>query len=88
MRIKASEKEQNGTCGEGKYCVQIYSRRAALVSEFCLDMQENDVPDMAAAETFLRQNLRPCDFADTTITVIGNDGSREQTILQFGAAND
>ena len=47
MRIKATKKPANESCGEGKYCVQLYSRRAALVSEFCLDMQENNLSDLA-----------------------------------------
>jgi hypothetical protein len=58
MRIKTSKKEENGTCGEGKYRVLLYSRRASLVNEFCLDTQDNEVADMQAAEQLLRDTLR------------------------------
>lgn len=83
MRIKAARKNDNGTCGAGKYCVQLYSRRAALVTEFCLDAEENDIPDLAAAERLVRQTLTPCDFAATTVTLISDEGSNGQAILQF-----
>lgn len=83
MRLKSSSKQNNGTCGEGKYCVQLYSRRATLVNEFCLDKQENNIPDIEAAEELLRQTLAPCDFASTTISLIGGEGTNDETILQF-----
>lgn len=83
MRIKSSPKQNNGTCGEGKYCVQLYSRRAALVNEFCLDKQENNIADFEAAEKLLRQTIGPCDFASTTVTLISGEGTRDESILQF-----
>lgn len=83
MRLKSSTKQYNGTCGEGKYCVQLYSRSATLVNEFCLDKQENNIPDIEAAEELLRQTLAPCDFASTTISLIGGEGTSDETILQF-----
>ena len=83
MRMKTSKKPNLGTCGEGKYCVQLYSRRASLVSEFCLDMQENNLLDLEAAEQLLRQTLSPCDFAATTVTLISDEGANDQTIVQF-----
>ena len=52
MRVNASTKEEDSTCGEGSYCVRLYSRRAALVSEFCLNAKEKDLPDLDAAKEF------------------------------------
>jgi hypothetical protein len=53
------------------------------VNEFCLDKQENNIPDIEAAEELLRQTLAPCDFASTTISLIGGEGTNDETILQF-----
>lgn len=83
MRLKSSAKQTDGTCGEGKYCVQLYSHRATLVNEFCLDKQENNIPDIEAAENLLRQTLAPCDFASTTVVLVGDQGTNDETILQF-----
>lgn len=83
MRFKSSSKQKNGTCSEGEYCVQLYSRRAMLVNEFCLDKQENNIPDIGAAEEFLRQRLAPCDFACTTVSLISGEGTNDETTLQF-----
>lgn len=83
MRLKSSTKQANGTCGEGNYCVQLYSRRSKLVSEFCLDRQENNIPDIEAAAELLRQTLVPCDFASTTVSLISDEGTDDETILQF-----
>jgi hypothetical protein len=83
MGIKTSNKQDDGTCGEGKFCVQLYSRRAVLVKEFCLDAEENNIADMEAAEQLLRQALTPRDFASTTVTSISDEGLNGQTVLQF-----
>ena len=83
MRIKTSNKQKDGTCGEGKYCVQMYSRRALLVKEFCLDAQENNISSMEGAEQLLRQTLTPRDFASTTVTSISEGGPNDQAVLQF-----
>jgi hypothetical protein len=83
MGIKIRNKQDDGTCGEGKYCVQLYSRRAVLVREFCLDAQENNIADMEAAEQLLRHTLTPRDFASTTVTSISDEGLNGQTVLQF-----
>lgn len=83
VRLKSSSKQTNGTCGEGKYCVQLYSRRATLVNEFCLDKQENNIPDIEAAAELLRQTLAPCDFASTSVSLISDEGTNDETILQF-----
>ena len=37
MDLRAKKKQDDGMCGEDQYCVQIHSRCAALVDEFCLD---------------------------------------------------
>lgn len=83
MRIKTGKKPDDGTYGEGKYRVQLHSRRAALVKEFCLDAKDNNLADLEAAEAFLRRTLAPCDFAATTVTVTSDEGSDKQETLQF-----
>ena len=83
MRVNASTKEDNSTCGEGSYCVKLYSRRAALISEFCLNAKENNLQDLKAAKEFLFEAMPPCDFASTTITLISDEGSDDQSTLQF-----
>jgi hypothetical protein len=83
MRFRTSKKQKNGTCGEGNYCVQIYSRRASLVSEFCLDTQVNRLPNMETAAQLLRETLIPCDFASASVALINDDGSDRQEILEF-----
>ena len=82
MRLKTKFK-QEGTCGDGEYCVQLYSRSASLVSEFCLDMQENNVTSLDAAEQLLRETMAPCDFATTTVTLIGAEGTDSESVLKF-----
>jgi hypothetical protein len=54
MQNKMSKLQDDGTCGKGKYRVQLYSRRAALMSEYCLDAHENNLPSLEAAEHHLR----------------------------------
>ncbi len=88
MRLKTSVKNDNETCGEGKYCVQVHSRRASLVTEFCLDTQENNIANVEAAETLLRQTMVPCDFASTTVTLISGEGTGEESTLQFDPRQD
>lgn len=83
MRIKSSNQKENGSCGEGKYRVLLYSRRASLVNEFCLDPQKDKIEDLQAAEQFLRDTLAPCDFAAMTVTLIGEDGQDNQDFVQF-----
>ena len=83
MGIKTSNKQDDGTCGEGKYSVQLYSRRAILVKEFCLDAQENNIADIEDAEQLLRHTLTPRDFASTTVTSISDEDQNGQTVLQF-----
>ena len=83
MRLKTSAKKNNRTCGVGEYCVQLHSRRASLVNEFCLDKKENNIADFEAAEELLRQTMGPCDFASTTVTLIRGEGTSDESILQF-----
>ena len=83
MRLKSSNKQDNETCGEGKYCVQLYSRCASLVTEFCLDKQENNIADIEAAEELLRETMGPCDFASTTVTLISSEGTSKESVWQF-----
>lgn len=88
MRLKTSSKQSNGTCGEGNYCVQLYSRRASLVNEFCLAKQENNIADIEAAEVLLRETMGPCDFASTTVVLIGDEGTDFESVLQFNPAQN
>ena len=88
MRLKLSNKKNNEACGEGKYCVQLYSRCASLVNEFCLDKRENNIADMEAAERLLRQAVAPCDFASATLTLIGGEGTSDESVLQFSPERD
>ena len=83
MRLKTSIKKNNETCGDGKYCVQLHSRRACLVNEFCLDTQENNIASIEAAEQLLRETMGPCDFASTRVTLISGEGTSEESILKF-----
>jgi hypothetical protein len=76
-------KQSDATCGDGNYCVQVFSRRASLVNEFCLDKQANNIADMEAAEELLRQTMAPCDFASTTVTLIGGEGTDDVTLVSF-----
>lgn len=86
MRLKAKVKKNNEACGEGNYCVQLHSRRASLVNEFCLDSEENNIANLEAAEKLLRETMVHCDFAATTVTLISGEGTSEESILQFDPA--
>ena len=83
MALKLSIKQSDRTCDEGNYCVKLHSRRASLVSEFCLDKRENDIPNIEAAEKLLRRTMAPCDFAATTVTLIDGEGTDDESIFQF-----
>lgn len=83
MSIRFSIRRSTETCGEDNYCVKLHSRRASLVSEFCLDKRENDIPNIEAAEKLLRRTMGPCDFAATTVTLIDGEGTSDESILQF-----
>ena len=83
MRLKSSIRQNNATCGEGNYCVQLYSRRASLVKEFCLDKQGNEIADDEAAEKLLCEAMGPCDFASTTVTLISGEETSDESVLQF-----
>ena len=81
--LKKGTKKNNGTCGIGEDSVQLYSRRASLVNEFCLDKKENNIANIETAEQLLRETIAPCDFASTTVTLISGEGTSEESILQF-----
>jgi len=83
VRLKTSTKKNNGTCGVDGYRVQLHCRRASLVHEFCLDKKENNIADIEAAEELLRQTIAPCDFASTTVTLIGGEGTSNESVWQF-----
>ncbi|MBT5218939.1 MAG: hypothetical protein HOM16_05575 [Woeseia sp.] len=83
MRIRPSRKLQQSSCGAGSFCVQLHSRRASLVNEFCLNKRENDIADIDAAAELLRASLLPCDLGTTVVTLIEDKESDEQSILQF-----
>jgi len=83
MRFKSNRKNKDELCGEGEYRVQLYSRCAALVNEFCLDAREHRVSDLEDVEDFLRETLTPTDFAPVTVSVATGEGSDTQSMLQF-----
>ena len=83
MRLKKSIKQNDANCGEGNYCVRVYSRRAVLIHEFCLDKRANNIVDMESAEELLRRTMAPCDFASTTVTLISGEGTNDETFLLF-----
>lgn len=83
MRLKSSRKPNDGTCGEDKYCVQLYSRTASLVNEFCLDQRENNISDIDTAKHLVRHAVAPCHFATTSVTLIGDEGTSDETVVQF-----
>lgn len=82
MRSKDSKENNNVPCSNGSYSVQVYSRRAALINEFCLDAKENNLPDLASAEEHLRTTMTPLDFA-STVSLARVDASNDETIVQF-----
>ena len=83
MDLREKKKQDDGMCGEDQYCVQMYSRCAALMNEFCLDKSENNLQDISDAEQLLRQSIRPCDLGSTIITLISDERSDDQSIVQF-----
>lgn len=83
MDLRAKKKQEDGMCGEDQYCVQIHSRCAALVDEFCLDKSDNNLQDISDAERLLRQSIMPRDLGSTTVTLISNERSDDQSIVQF-----
>jgi hypothetical protein len=83
VALKLRIKQPNSTCGEDNYCVRLHSRRASLVSEFCLDKRENDIPDIEAAEKLLRRTMAPRDFAAATVSLIDGEGTDDEYIFQF-----
>ena len=83
MDLRAKKKQDDGMCGEDQYCVQMYSRCATLVNEFCLDKSENNLQDISDAERLLRQSIKPCDSGSTTVTLISDERSDDQSIVQF-----
>jgi len=82
MRFKAGKKEDGETCGETGYNVQLYSRRASLVSEFCLDAEEHNLTDLEGAAEYVREALAPCDFA-STIVIVSDEDSNDEASVQF-----
>lgn len=84
MRINLGKKKVESCGGEGKFRVLLYSRRASLVREFCLDSRKDEVADLQDAEQRVRDTLTPCDFAAMTVTIVGEDGRDGQSIVQFG----
>ena len=74
---------QQRRCGDTQnFRVQLYSESAALAKEFFLDGHEHGLPDLAAAEKYLRQTLPPTDIARLVSLSIG-DTLYDTTILQF-----
>lgn len=82
MRFKAKRRQQQAGCNTGTYRVQLYSGRALLIREFCLDARENGLSDMAAAEEHLRQTLPPTDSSSLTVALI-DESPDQHNYVQF-----
>jgi hypothetical protein len=82
MRFTAKRRLQEAASKTGTYRVQLYSRRAVLIREFCLDARENGLADMEAAEEHLRRTIPPTDSASLTVALIDESPDRH-TYLQF-----
>ncbi len=82
MRFGSRKRRQDVASDTGTYRVQLYSRRAALIKEFCLDARENGLADMEAAEQHLRQTLLPRDSASLTVALI-DESPGHHNYLQF-----
>ena len=80
MRFKAKRRQQQTDCNTGTYRVQLYSRRALLIREFCLDARENGLSDMEAAEEHLRQTLPPTDSSSLTVALIDESPDRHNYV--------
>jgi len=80
MRFKTKRRQQQGECNTGTYRVQLYSRRARLIREFCLDARENGLSDMEAAEEHLRQTLPPTDSSSLTVALIDESPDRHNYV--------
>ena len=82
MRFRSKHRQRKDVANTGTYRVQLYSRRAVLIKEFCLDAGENGLADMAAAEEHLRRTLPPTDSASLTVALIDESPDRHN-YLQF-----
>jgi hypothetical protein len=80
MRFKSKRRQQQADCDTGTYRVQLYSRRARLIREFCLDARDNGLNDMAAAEEHLRQTLPPTDSSSLTVALIDESPDRHDYV--------
>ncbi len=80
MRFKLKRRQQQADCNTGTYRVQLYSRRALLIREFCLDARDNGLSDMAAAEEHLRQTLPPTDSSSLTVALIDESPDRHDYV--------
>ena len=87
MKFKAIKQQQDTQCSTGKYRVQLYSRRALLIREFCLDANENGLSGMDAAEEHLRRTLPPADASAFSVALI-DEGPDRHRYVQFDIKPD
>lgn len=80
MRFKSRRRKDDPDRKTGTYRVQLYSRRAVLIREFCLDARENGLDDMDAAEEHLRQTLPPTDRSSLTVALIDESPDRHNYV--------
>mgnify|MGYP001828252166 CR=1 FL=1 len=80
MKFKARKRKQDTDCSTGTYRVQLYSRRALLIREFCLDANENGLSGMEAAEEHLRQTLPPTAASSFTVALIDESPDRHRYV--------
>ena len=82
MRFMEKRRQHGTNSSSGTYRVQLYSRRAVLIREFCLDARENGLDDMEAAAEHLRQILPPGSSSSLTVALIDESPDRHN-YLQF-----
>lgn len=80
MKFKGKKRKQDAECGTGTYRVQLYSRRALLIREFCLDADENGLSGMDAAEEHLRRTLPPTAASSFTVALIDESPDRHRYV--------
>lgn len=82
MRFKSKRRKGEPDRSTGTYRVQLYSRRALLIREFCLDARENGLDDLDAAEEHLRRTLPPTDRSSLTVALI-DESPDSHNYVQF-----
>lgn len=70
MKMLSRRRQPHPASDSGQYRVQLYSRRAVLIREFCLETSQNGLANMEAAEQHLRQTLQTPNASSVTVALI------------------